>query len=362
MKNRIMDHLANLVNYYPVSSDQNAVKLLLEYCSKIIGAAGGFSDLEILNSKGVNNLYASTRSTKKPRVMLNGHIDVVAASKPQRTMTINGNKAIGRGVYDDLFATAIFLTLIEDIKDELNQLDIGIMLTGDEELGGFNGTKALVDKGYLPSISIMPDAGEGFGDLNIGCRGIYNFELTISGKSHHGSRPWDGDGAASKIISLLSELAMLTPNKETSSFTIVPTKLNAGDSINKAPAVATAHLDIRYETQADLIIVKKELGKLLEKYNGSINEVSVGSNFNLDLQNGLVKEFLEHYKFQAHKVTYSKTTGSSDARFFASKNIPVIMFRPEGGGIHGDNEWLNAGELEKTYNLIKEYLLKVAKI
>ena len=41
------------------------------------------------------------------------------------------------------------------------------MLTGDEELGGFNGVGYLVEEGYLAEVCILPDAGEGFGDLSI---------------------------------------------------------------------------------------------------------------------------------------------------------------------------------------------------
>jgi succinyl-diaminopimelate desuccinylase len=362
MKDRLITHLIKLVSYYPISSDQKAVKSLLDYCLKVMNGSGSFSDAKILSNGGVNSLYASTRGTKKPFVMLNGHIDVVAASKLQQNLQLKGNKAYGRGALDDLFATAIFLTLIEELQSDLSTLDLGVMLTGDEELGGTHGVGTLVKKGYIPSLSIMPDAGNGFGDLNTGCRGIYNCEVTIKGKSHHGSRPWDGDGAANKLVSFLSELLKLTPNTESALFTIVATKLEAGDSMNKAPASAKAHLDIRYESEAILPRIQKELNRLLKKYNGKVTNVSAGVAFNLDLENELVKDFMNLYKTKSDKVTLSKTTGSSDARYFAALKVPVIMLRPLGADIHGDNEWIDIEELEKIYELIKEYLLKIAKI
>jgi succinyl-diaminopimelate desuccinylase len=362
MKDRLIKHLSMLVSFYPVSTDQRAVKSLLNYCLEIIETSGAFSDAKILNNKDIYSLYASTKGTKRPSILLNGHVDVVAATKSQQTIRLKGSIAYGRGTLDDLFATAMFLTLIEELRTELKSIDIGIMLTGDEELGGSRGVGTLVEEEYLPSISIMPDAGEGFGDINTGCRGIYNFELNVKGKSHHGSRPWDGDGAANKLIALLSELIGLTSNKEDAKFTVVTTKLAGGDSITKAPNSSSAHVDIRYQEESDLAEIKDRLSYLCKKYNAQITQTSAGQAFNLDLGNPLVKDFMELYQKKAGEITFSKTTGSSDARFFAAKNIPVIMIRPQGGNLHGDDEWVNVAELEKTYNLIKEYLLKVAKI
>lgn len=362
MKDKIFTHLTNLVSYYPVTKDQKAVLKTLQYCQEVLLNAHKFEDLKIYKKNGVHSLYASTQATKRPKILLNGHIDVVPAPLSQRKLTSKNNRYYGRGVYDDLFATAIFLSVVEELKSNLGELDLAVMFSGDEELGGFNGTKYLAEQGIRPQLCIMPDAGEGFGDLNTGCRGIYNFDLEVKGASHHGSRPWDGDGAANKLIALLNELLNLTTNKPNAPFTVVTTMLNAGDSINKAPAAASAHIDIRYEQQSDLAIIKHELKRLLIKYEGSIQEISTGAAFKLDLENQLVKEFLRLYKDAAGNVTYSKTTGSSDARFLAAQNIPVIMLRPLGGDLHGDNEWVDITEIQKVQNLIKQYLQEVGVV
>jgi succinyl-diaminopimelate desuccinylase len=360
MMQETLTHLSKLVSFYPMSKEQNNVLEALKYCQKIFIQNNLHAEIHTHNH--VHSLYASTNSTNKPRVLLHGHVDVVPAMANQRNIKTIKHKAYARGVYDDLFATAIYLSLTEDLKNELPGLDLGIMLTGDEELGGFSGTNYFVQKGYLPEICVMPDAGEGFGDLNVGCRGIYNFKVTVAGKSHHGSRPWDGDGAANKLVLLLNEIISLTKNTPEDRFTVSLTILEGGDSMNKAPSLSSAQIDIRYQTEKDLQNIKEKLAPLLKKYNGKISNLSAGPAFNLNLEEPLVKDFLNLYEEKAGKITLSKTTGSSDARFFAAKNIPVLMFRPEGGDLHGDNEWLNTEELQKTYNLIKEYLIKVAKI
>ena len=108
----------------------------------------------------------------------------------------------------------------------------------------------------------MPDAGNGFGDLNIAAKGIYNFDLVVHGKAHHGSRPWEGDGAANKLVFLLSELINYISSQDHEASTITVTKLSGGDADNRGPSEAGAHIDIRFATKEDLVRIKTFLDRL----------------------------------------------------------------------------------------------------
>ena len=57
-----------------------------------------------------------------------------------------------------------------------------------------------------------------------------------------------------------------------------------------------------------------------------------------------------------------RAPGSSDARFITPKGIPVIMTRPDGGGLHGDDEWLSLSSLEEYYQILKQYVLTFKKV
>ncbi|MEI9914160.1 MAG: M20/M25/M40 family metallo-hydrolase [Candidatus Saccharibacteria bacterium] len=57
------------------------------------------------------------------------------------------------------------------------------------------------------------------------------------------------------------------------------------------------------------------------------------------------------------KVKLTRAHGSSDARFFAARGMPVIMLRPDGDGAHGDNEWISSDSIQKFYELLKAYIL-----
>lgn len=351
--------LQHLVNIYPVSSSQNSVLELLEF----VKAHFEKNELQtkLLNYNGVNSLYATPRGAKHTRLLLQGHVDVVPAEN--QTFKASGGKYYGRGVYDMLFATACYMRLVEELSDTINQLDIGFMLNGDEEIGGFNSVQRFLDSGNTTDLCILPDAGEGFGSLNVAAKGIFNCTIRIHGKSHHGSRPWEGDGAAAKLVKTLVELENVFDTSSIHNSTMTIAKISAGHAENQGPAYADASLDIRYTDKTDFERIHSELLRFLTINTGEIiNEVR-GENYKLDIENQDVQEFIKLYEKQNKgPIKLVKAHGSSDARFFAEKGIPVIMLRPDGGGAHGDTEWVSKASIEKFYKLLKEYTVQTATI
>ena len=355
----MQDHLQKLVNYYPVSSRQEHVLQLLEYVKKYVHKYKLYT--EILEYNGVYNLYASTRPAKHNRILLQGHIDVVPAKN--QPFSVSNGRFYGRGTYDMLFATACYLRLCDDLNDQLQQYDIGFMLSGDEEVGGFNGVGKFLEDGYTADVCILPDAGEGYGSLNVAAKGIATHSIRVYGKSHHGSRPWEGDGAGSKLVHFLAEAEGIFDPSDQSNSTMTIAMISAGHADNQGPSYADATLDVRYKDKADLSRIQQAIDRLLKKYDGKVQELIEGDDYQLDLSNGYVKSFIELYKKQSgQELNFTKAHGSSDARFFSALNIPVIMLRPDGGGAHGDNEWISIEGIEKFYQLLKEYILKTATI
>lgn len=53
--------------------------------------------------------------------------------------------------------------------------------------------------------------------------------------------------------------------------------------------------------------------------------------------------------------------GSSDARYFAKANIPVLLVNPMGGAYHCENEWIDLDDLERYYAVFKQWAFSVAK-
>lgn len=352
-------YLKQLVGFYPVSSNQDNVLKLLEYVKTKLESHG--LHVRLFLNGGVNSLYASTATSKHSKVLLQAHVDVVPGE--DQTFRKHDGRFYGRGVYDMLFATACYLKLLDDLEKTIVNYDISLMLSGDEEVGGFNGVLPFLEDGYTTDICILPDAGNNFGGLNISAKGISTHSIRVHGKSHHGSRPWEGDGAASKIVHFLTEAEKIfdTSSNEDSTMTISVVK--AGSAANQGPSYADAVLDIRYKDKADLSRIKSELHIILQKYSGEITNVVEGDDYKLDTDNIYVKSFIDLYQKHHDKpIEFTRAYGSSDARFFSKLDIPVIMLRPDGSGAHGDDEWISESSIESFYKLLKEYVINTATI
>lgn len=354
----IKNHLQKLVSKYPVSNDQGAVWRLLNY-AEIVLKENGMPHVERLTYNGVHSLYASTRSGKHSKILLQAHIDVVPGGRQE--LLERDDKYFGRGVYDMLFAPACYLQMVEELSGNLEDMDFAIMLSGDEELGGFNSAKPFLEAGYTTDICILPDAGDHFGSLSVGAKGMYNVEVKVSGKAHHGSRPWEGDGAASKLAHFLTDLEKVFDMSDIHNSTMTVSMLSAGEAKNQGPNTAKATLDIRYINKLDLDRIKAEMNDLLDRYDGEIVTAIEGDDYQLDTSNPLVKSFITMYeKEYGNQIAQTIAFGSSDARFFSALNIPVVMLRPDGGEAHGDGEWISISSTEKFYRLLKTYVAQTA--
>lgn len=349
----MLDELQKLMNFRPVSSDQTAVGQLLDYIEGHLRAKN--IAVTRIEHCGIKSLYASISGQKHARVMLQGHVDTVPGGDVFRR---DGDTIYGRGCYDMLFAVASYIFLI-DTADDLSRYDISLLLTGDEELGGGNGIGTILDsEGYSCDICIQPDAGDSFGAMSVAAKGIYEIEIVIHGTSHHGSRPWEGDGAAAKLIRFLNEFTATFDMSDHDNSTMVITKLAAGSgALNQAPADAAAGIDIRYKDQPDLERVEAELTALLQKYHGEITFENRGQNFALNTDNEFIKKFIAIYEKAVGKpIECTKSYGSTDGRFFDAKGMPVIMFRPNGGNAHGDGEWLSYASWQQFHAVLEQYI------
>jgi len=361
-KSVILGHLKTLVEFYPVTESQTSVKTALEYCHHILKETGYFKNLEIVERNGHYSLVAYKNSSKNSTLLLQGHIDVVKS--PNGALFYEqGNKIYGRGVWDMLYAVACYLTFIELNSDQLDVLDIAIMITGDEEIGGFYGSGWLTEQGYSGRTVFIPDSGEGFGDLCVASKGAYNLDLVALGRSHHGSRPWEGDGAANKLILMIHELMDAFDHSDKHNSTLTVTSFESGGAINRGPSRASAHLDIRFKDQTDLKKIQSTIDEICAHYGGEITNILHADDMQIETDRQEIRNFIRIYEEHAkHQISLSKSHGGSDARFFNNQGSAVIMIRPDGGCAHSDEEYIDKTSLMKFYQLMEDFILKTAKI
>ncbi len=362
MTNQIQDHiedlLTKLISFRTLSRDHTANREALEWIGyQLIGLP---LHVQLLEFGGFPALIATTKSTKQPKLWLQAHLDVVPASEQAFTAKIENGLVHGRGAFDMKFAIASYILLLQKLGPKLKNYDLGLMVTTDEEVGGEHGVKALIDQGYTSDVVLLPDGGNNWHFVSAS-RGIWHFELTAKGSSHHGSRPWLGNNAVLALMAFINELSQLFPTEPCN----VPYHFhnsmnvgtfNAGKAINQIPDHATAGIDVRYLVE-DGPKIKNQINTLVKKHPYILlKTVAEGSGYHVDKDNPYFQSYLTALKKHGVKYDFDVTYGSSDARFFTAIGIPVIVIRPDGGGLHSEDEFISLPELTRFHQVLTDFV------
>lgn len=134
--------------------------------------------------------------TEGPKLLLIGHLDTVfEPDSPFQTFALlDDNTATGPGIADMKGGNVIILQALSALKEVgmLEQMDITVVLTGDEELSGSPrelGKKALIDAAIYADIAIGFENGDGDPrTANISRRGSSGWTLSVTGKPSHSSQ------------------------------------------------------------------------------------------------------------------------------------------------------------------------------
>ncbi|MFW5702712.1 MAG: M20/M25/M40 family metallo-hydrolase, partial [Candidatus Dojkabacteria bacterium] len=129
------------------------------------------------------------QGSKDFSVYLYGHIDVVAGHEEQffSFYDENSDRFYGRGAADFKYSIAVAIETLMELQevssDKLEQ-PIALVLVSDEEIGGQDGVKALIEKeGYTGKIVIIPDGDYSEQDflLELANKGAIHTHFTAEG-------------------------------------------------------------------------------------------------------------------------------------------------------------------------------------
>jgi succinyl-diaminopimelate desuccinylase len=159
------------------------------------------------------NVVGRLRNTpSRPLLHFNGHIDVVPAGsgwtvEPFRPIT-NDGRIFGRGTSDQKSGIAASIFAIEAIRRAGIRLCGAVEQSGtvDEESGGFAGMAYLAEQGYVTrgrTDFVVITEPLNVDRVCLGHRGVYWFEVATIGRIAHGSMPFLGVSAISKMADFL---------------------------------------------------------------------------------------------------------------------------------------------------------------
>lgn len=304
-----------------------------------------------------------TKHTKTPKVFLCGHLDVVDGDDEQFIPRHDGERLYGRGAIDMKSGVAVMMALMKDLARASH--DVGLMLVGDEEIGGMHGVKVLLEQGYRPQVAIIPDGGLAVHRIVEKEKGVIWIRLEATGAAAHGSRPWEGINAIERLMEALKKMKALFADAHTNHpddhwvSTINIGHIEGGQSVNKVPSTASATCDIRYTEHSNPNLLIEDIKNSLPEH------VTLEIKFfepmtNVDLQHPLVKTFFDVVNQHGRTPEVSHGHGSSDGRFFSAHNIPVLISQPDGANHHAKDEWVHIQSIKEYYDVVHEYIDRVA--
>lgn len=303
-----------------------------------------------------NGVYSLTATTGEDgtRVCLNGHVDVVApgggwtVTDPFEPVVKDG-LLYGRGAADMKAALAAQVMAFLDLHRDGFPGTATLMVVGDEEVGGFNGTKQLVQERPRFDYAIVGEPTDF--DVQVGVRGVLWADIFLHGTSAHAARPDDGVNAVRDLPAVLEALRSLdlsyTPDDALPDPTAPITVVETDGPQNSVPAKVRIGLDVRSLPGMSKESVEDDIRAALDPLgvDYGMRVVDHGAAFTLtdDRFRDIVTETIE----QVRGTTPDHITdgGSSDGRFFAGQGTPFVEVGVNQGPVHQADEHCAVADL-----------------
>ncbi len=256
--------LCELISCKAVTGDELKALILVEsFISKTI------EDLKVVKIPVTESRYSLLFYKTKPTLILTTHIDVVPAPDRLFNAQINDDKIEGRGSLD---AQGILVSMIGAFSELINKnLDVGLLIVVGEETNGIGAkTSATELIKYSPKYLINGEPTEL--KLATGHKGIFDFEISFTGKNAHSGYPELGDDANQKLLYAISEILKFPRNvdKNFGETTINIGQIIAGTAANIISDNAKAKCCIRLATK-QVKELEERLTKIAEHGTLKIN-------------------------------------------------------------------------------------------
>jgi succinyl-diaminopimelate desuccinylase len=344
----------DLIAFESIDQQRDEIHAAIDYAERYARAhTNGL--IERVESQGIPNLVVSLRGNRTPKLTLNAHLDVVPGRPEQFHPQVREGRIYGRGSQDMKGSAAVLLRLIKDLAALPEPPDVAFQFVGDEEIGGANGTRVLLEeRGWRTGFFLAAEPS----DLQI-CyahKGSMWPEVLLRGSPAHGSRPWDG---VNPIIALQAGLVAVaerypTPDEAAWMTTVVPTRIESGDATNRLPSAARVVFDIRFipeERPEDVLAV------LRESFPGAeLVGRAPGAPLYTDPNNPLVQQLAGCIqRATSEKAGFYREHFATDARYYSDAHIPAVCVGPIGAGLHSDEEWVDIESLGTLYQILRQF-------
>ncbi len=313
----------------------------------------------------VDNLFARI-GDGSPQFCFAGHTDVVPVGEPAAWRhdpfgaEIDEDMLYGRGAVDMKGAVACFVAAAAAFLEACDGTfdgSLGIILTGDEEGPGRNGTRKVLSwmkaRGTLPDVCLVgePTSPSRLGEMvKIGRRGSLTGRLRVQGTQGHVAYPHLADNPIPRLLAVLSDLTARRLDEGSEHFPpsrLEVTTIDVGNPApNVIPAGAAASFNIRFNDHHSGDGLGDWIRRVCAK-NGGRHDLDLEVNGDAFLTppgnfSDMICAAIE--RILGRRPELSTTGGTSDARFIKDY-CPVAEFGLVGATMHAVDERVAVDDL-----------------
>ena len=355
MANHLLTFAKQLIAIRSTADNPKATRQALQLCLSML--KNDFT-VEWFEDHGVPSVLVHNRKKGHRRfdMILNGHLDVVPGKEEQYSPRVVGDRLYGCGSMDMKANVTCLVTVFDELAKQVDYA-LALQLVGDEEVGGFHGTKHQVDCGVRAGFVL---AGEPTNfDIVYKAKGILKATVSAQGVSAHGAYPWRGKNAIWSMHDMLTSLrkAFPIPKKEVWETTLNLARIETTNTwFNKIPDDCTASVDIRFVAEEKKLALQR-LKSVLSK-DMRLTVLAQEPALDTDRKDPSVVALSKAAKQVTKKrIVLRGANGTSDARHFARVGGSGVEFGPIGGDIGGPKEWVSISSLDTYCEILRAFLL-----
>lgn len=300
-------------------------------------------------------------------LMLNGHLDTVTLASydgDALAPVIGEGNIYGRGSYDMKSGIAAMMMAAATAAKNPHRGDIVVTLVADEEFGSAGTAEVLKHFSADGAIVVEPSELQ----VTLAHRGFAWFDVVITGRAAHGSRPDLGIDAIVKTGQFLTALEQLSTRLAGGPLhpilgpaSVHASLIRGGEELSSYPATCTVSLEWRTIPGQDSGTVRAELDTILRAI------ADIDPDFSYQLVPGLSRQPFEAQRESAVVQTVLKHVAAvthrpaiirgepfwTDCALLAEAGIPAVLFGVRGGGAHAAVEWAEIDSIHTVADVLR---------
>ena len=345
----LADLLATLVDIPSVTGNEAAIA---DFVTGRVSRAGHGELLRL-----AHNVVWRGPQRGKPLVVLAGHLDTVPPQRNEKSR-VEGDRLYGLGSSDMKSGDVVMLALLESLDPSALRFDLAMVFYEAEEGPHANNGlgRVLNEMPWLRDATFAVLLEPTDLRVELGCNGVMNAEVRVTGKSAHSARPWTGVNAVERAAPWLAEITK-TPSvpKQIHGIeyieTLQVTTLRAGRARNVVPDELVVNLNHRFTPDTTVEQAERALrARVPAEFDFALVDHAPAGTVALDIP--AVKDFVAMYGLQV-----AGKQGWTDVARFSAAGVPAFNFGP---GVpeqaHQAGEYCPISNLEPAYRQLAGFL------